>query len=135
MEPGTLYQLRNLIHRRNVRANPKEDVNASEDFVEVIRTGHILSAVMSLLQISSFDEMPPESIVSHDIWMVDDAVRKQVLEGIASSVVNQHVQLSTVFKEGNDSDKPHVKRKQRKEKSDEKEKTRWEGKRIADFSL
>ena len=85
-----------------MRANLKEDVNASEDFVEVITTGHVLSAVMSLLQISSFDEMPPESIVSHDIWMDDDAVRKQVLEGIASSVVNQHVQLSTVFKESND---------------------------------
>ena len=35
--------------------------------------------------------------------------------------MNQHVQLSTVFKDGNDSDKPHVKRKQRKEKSDEKD--------------
>ena len=34
MEPGTLYLLRNL---RNVKPNPKMDVNSSIDFVEVIR--------------------------------------------------------------------------------------------------
>ena len=51
--------------------------------------------------------------------MEDDAARKQLLEGISSSVVNQHVQLSTVLKEGNDSDKLHVKRKQKKDKQTE----------------
>ena len=53
MEPGTLYQLRNLIHCRNVKPNPKEDVNYSENFVEVITIGHVLSAVMKF---STFDE-------------------------------------------------------------------------------
>ncbi len=49
MERGTLYQLRNLINRRNVKKLPKSDVNASEDFLEVVVTGYILVAVMSYL--------------------------------------------------------------------------------------
>ena len=30
---GTLYLLRNLINRRNVVVDPKQDVNACEDFL------------------------------------------------------------------------------------------------------
>ena len=104
MEPGTLYQLRNLIHRRNVKPNPKVDVNSSEDFVEVITIGHVLSAVMSHLKISSFDEVPAEQVLSPNLWMEDDSVRKQVLNDNASSVVNKYVHLSTIFKES-ESDK------------------------------
>ena len=69
MEPGTLYQLRNLIHCRNVKPNPKVDVNSSEDFVEVITIGHVLSAVMSHLKISSFDEVPAEQVLSPNVWI------------------------------------------------------------------
>ena len=35
MEKGTLFQLRNVINRRNVSAKPKADVNAAEDFFEI----------------------------------------------------------------------------------------------------
>ena len=49
MERGTLCQLRNLINRRNVTKKPKKNVNAAEDFLEVVTTGHILTAVMPAL--------------------------------------------------------------------------------------
>ncbi len=97
MEPGTLYQLRNMIHRRNVKPNPKTDVNSSEDFVEVTTIGHVLSAVMSHLKISSLDEVPAG--LSASLWMENDSVRKQTLKDIASSVVNKNISLSTVFKD------------------------------------
>ena len=50
METGTLYHLRNLIHRMNVKPYPKVDVYSSEDFFEMITIGHVLSAVMSHLK-------------------------------------------------------------------------------------
>ena len=88
-----------MIHRRNAKPNPKADVNSSEDFVEVTTIGHVLSAVMSHLKISSFNEVPAEQVLSPNLWMEDDSVRKQVLKDNASSVVNKYVHLSTIFKE------------------------------------
>lgn len=105
MERGTLFQLRNLINRRNVTKRPKKDVNASEDFLEVIVTGHILTAVMSCLGMSSLNDMPLSSVLSHDMWMQDDEVRRKILREIASHVVNQHVDLAVLFK------KPPAKKK------------------------
>ena len=35
---GTLYQLRNLLHRTAVHTDPHKDVNASEDFLNIIVT-------------------------------------------------------------------------------------------------
>ena len=68
-ERGTLCQLRNLINRRNVSGKPKSDVNAAEDFVEVITIAHILTAVISYLEMSELSDISSSTIVSHDIWM------------------------------------------------------------------
>ena len=97
MERGTLYQLRNLINRRNVTTHPKSDVNASEDFLEVSIISYILAAVMSHLGMSALDDMPLHSVVSHDLWMEDDSKRKSALAEIASSIVDKHVNLATEF--------------------------------------
>ncbi len=78
MDKGTLCQLRNLINRRNISKSPKNNVNASEDFMEVIVNGHILAAVMSYLGMSSIHDRPSPSIVSHDVWMESDDVRRLV---------------------------------------------------------
>ena len=67
MERGTLYQIRNMINRCTVKKTPKSNVNASEDFLEVVVTGYVLAAVQSYLGMSSFDDMPLESEVTHDI--------------------------------------------------------------------
>ena len=74
-------------------------LNAAEDFLEVIVNGHILSAAMSYLGMSSLHDRPLPSIVSHDIWMEDDNVRHTVLQDIAEHVVTEHVDLATIFKE------------------------------------
>ena len=96
-ERGTLCQLRNLINRRNVSDKPKSDVNAAEDFVEVITIAHILTAVMSYLEMSELSDIPSSTIVSHDIWMEEDSVRRKVLLDISNHVVSEHVSLATAF--------------------------------------
>ena len=99
MERGTLYQLRNLIDRRNVKKTPKSDVNASEDFLQVVVIGYILGAVMCYLGMSSFDDKPAQSIVPHEIWMEDRARRETLLCDIAEHIVDTYVDLSTEFKD------------------------------------
>ena len=96
MEMGTLYQLRNLLSRRNVTTQPKSDVNANEDFLELVVTGYILTAVLIRLGMSNVHDMPP-SVVSPDIWMEDDSVRQSTLMTLSSSVVESHTDLATKF--------------------------------------
>lgn len=76
---------------------PKKNVNAAEDFLELVVTGHILTAVMSYLGLSSLNDKEPESVLSHDLWMMDDEVRRKALSDVALEIVNQHVDLAAVF--------------------------------------
>lgn len=98
MERGTLYQIRNMINRRNVTKTPKKNVNAAEDFLEAVVIGYILAAVMNYLGMSSFDDMPLSSIISHDVWLEDDAVREKILNDVSRHIVDQYVDLATEFK-------------------------------------
>ena len=54
---------------------------------------------MSHLKISTLDKVPAEQVLSPNLWMEDDSVRKQVLKDIASYVVIKYVHLTTNFKE------------------------------------
>ncbi len=45
---GTLYQLRNLINRRNVIKKPMDNLDACEDFIVLVIEAHILSAAMTI---------------------------------------------------------------------------------------
>ena len=81
---------------------PKDNVNATEDFLDVVTTGCILTAVMSYLEMSSLDDTPSESVVSGEDWMEDDSVRCKILEDISSHIVNSHVDLTTTFKQPED---------------------------------
>ncbi len=97
MERGTLFHLRNLVNRRNVTKSPKKDMNATEDFFELVVIGYTLAAVMSHLDMSSVNDRPLSSIVSPDIWMEDDSVRKSTLYAIAGQIIDKHVDLDMEF--------------------------------------
>ena len=43
-EHGTLYQLRDLVHRTNVVSDPVKDFNACDNFIILVVTCHILTA-------------------------------------------------------------------------------------------
>ena len=55
---GTLYQIKNLVNRRNVKADPSKNVNASEDFFLMVVHTHIIAAAMHELSTDSVDENP-----------------------------------------------------------------------------
>ncbi len=55
---GTLYQLRNLIYRRNVIKKPMDNLDACEDFIVLVKGAHILSAAMTIFNMNSLDDRP-----------------------------------------------------------------------------
>ena len=58
MDRRTLYQLRNVINRRNVVQHPKDNMNASKDFFLLVTEAHILSAAMTTFEMSSATDIP-----------------------------------------------------------------------------
>lgn len=98
MDRGTLYQLRNLINRRNVTAHPKCNVDATEDFFELVVDAYVVASVMSSLKMTTLQDCPDPSVISEDTWWQDDQVRAKVLNDVSRRVVDKHVNLDTVFK-------------------------------------
>lgn len=99
MDYGTLYQLRNLVNRRNVVRDPKKNFNACNDFFCLVVTCHVIAAGMKVLGMEMLDSSPTEEILPHDTWMLTENQRKPVLKSICHRVVkeftNFHIPLPT----------------------------------------
>ena len=61
-DKGTLYQLKNLIHRTSVPADPEDDMNAAEDFMQVVLEGYIVAAANELKDSHTLTEMADEIV-------------------------------------------------------------------------
>ena len=76
-------------------------MNESEDFLELMVTGHVIACTMEVLGMSSVDEIPSSTVIDspEEVWMKDDTERKSILNDVASRVVEGYVDLSTRFAE------------------------------------
>ena len=110
MDAGTLYQLRNLINRRNVSRDPTSNVSASEDFFTSVVEVHILSACMTVFDMTAVSDRPSESLFPRDVEDKDSLHRRQVLLDAVKIVMDKFVDFS-MDSEGRgeeDGDKDHV---------------------------
>ena len=53
LDGGTLFQLRNLINRKNVTQDVKKDMNACEDYFQLVTNAHIAAAVLDVMKVVS----------------------------------------------------------------------------------
>lgn len=97
-EQGTLYQLKNIINRTNLKANPKDSVNATHEFITLVTTCHILSAVMQLMKMSELNDIPDDELVDEETWMLPAEERKHILSQISHKVVDTYVNFKFDFK-------------------------------------
>ena len=88
---GTLYQLRNLIQRRNVVNDPSRNMNACEDFFTLIVEAHILAAAMSAFEMSSVDDIPVSVLFSNDCCSLNKDDRYTILQLEVTNVVEKYV--------------------------------------------
>ena len=87
MDGGTLYQLRNLINRRNVVSDPSNNVNACEDFLELVVTAHVLAAFMTILGMKCLSDDPTS------VLFPEGGTTEEIFTGllsVAQVVINDH---------------------------------------------
>ena len=54
----SLYQLRNIINRRNATASPSANVTVSEEFFLLVTEVHILTAALAVFKMNSLNDRP-----------------------------------------------------------------------------
>ena len=57
MDAGTLFQLREVINRRNVISDVSKDLTACEEFMELVTTAHVLTAAMHVAGASNLTDL------------------------------------------------------------------------------
>lgn len=90
---GTLYQIRNLIQRRNVGKKPKKDFNAHDSFFNLVTTSHILAAAMEVLGMDNLDDTPCDLLVPKDVHTLPKSDRRAILESICHVIVHSYVDV------------------------------------------
>ena len=93
MDAGTLYQLRNLINRRNVISSPENDVNSCEEFLMIVVKAHVVAAAMEVMGMTDLNDQPNECIIPPGV--TGSAVIESVAEVIISDYVDLDVTLDT----------------------------------------
>ena len=93
---GTLYQLRNRIHRSNVPSIPKKDFNACEDFLDTVISSHVVAAAMATLQLKSSSDTPDDSVLkdADQVWTKEKEERKAIMEELCMRVFDKFISLS-----------------------------------------
>ena len=90
-----MFQLRNLINRRNVKKDPSDDVNSSEDFIVTVVKGHILAAVMEAFGMSILEDQPFPSLFPEKSQGLEPLQRRKLLLHKLQAVVERHVDISS----------------------------------------
>ena len=88
-----MYQLRNLINRRNVVNNPKQNEAACEDFMITVTEAHILSAAMTLFKMESLTDVPDKSFFPEGSSDLDSLQRRNIFMLATLHLVEKHIDL------------------------------------------
>ena len=83
MDSGTLFQLRNLINRRNVITDISKDLTAREEFVQLVTIAHVTSAAIQIAGVTNMAELSSK-ILSSDKPM---AAVKSLIKTLISEMV------------------------------------------------
>ena len=91
---STLYQLRNLVNRRNVVKKPSNNVTACEEFFILVVEAHILAACMEVFGMSSLDDTPSTEFFPEESRQLDPSQRRLVLLLALKKVLDKLVSVS-----------------------------------------
>ena len=89
-----MYQLRTLINRRNITADPSKNVDACEDFIETVLHAYILCAAKESFEMASIDDTPQGSSLFPEglVYMSIDRRQKVILQA-AQVIVKSFVDI------------------------------------------
>ena len=78
-----MYQLRNLINRRNVKTDVSKDMNSCEKFMEIIVSSHIIAAALQVIGVG-------------DAASAFNSDSSLSLDSVLEAIVSQYINLSCV---------------------------------------
>lgn len=78
MDGGTLYHLRNVINRQNVKSDPTGAVTACEDFFVLVVEAHILSAAMTVFGMATVKDEPEKTFFPEGASKLDTLARRNI---------------------------------------------------------
>ena len=94
-----MYQLRNLINRRNVTNDPSYNVDPSEDFFLTVVEAYIVNAAMDLFQMKTISDDPVYHNIFSNIANATSNDKQEALLQACNKVVTQYVDISFRRKE------------------------------------
>ena len=107
-EAGTLQQLKNLLNQQ-LPSDPKADMNSYEDFLLVVGIGHVITAAMELLEMSSI-EQAPANFIPPNADNMSPATNKVILDEFIKVFLQRFINLHLLTESGNDHQ--HMKEKE-----------------------
>ena len=93
-ESGTLFQLRNLIFRRNILKDVTKHMNVVEDIFETVVTCYIVAAAMHFFAMKSSGDVPHANAFPHGIASKSVSERARSFQDKVLQVVDRYVLLS-----------------------------------------
>lgn len=91
---GTLYQLRNLVQRRNIGKETKKDFNAHHDFHNVVLMSYVLAADMEIFGMGSLEDELCDGLIPKDIDEMSKVEKKEVLQYIVSLIIDSYIDIN-----------------------------------------
>ena len=90
---GTLYQLRNKLNRTNVIEKAKNDVNACEDFLEIVTSGLIVASALTTTKLASTDDTPGIVVLpeAESIWIMPDSQISECLKRLCGEINDKFI--------------------------------------------
>ena len=104
MDGGTLHQLRNIINRRNVTKDPSGNATASEEFFLLVTEAHILTAAMTVFQMTSLEDTPTSPPFTQSSSDLSSSEQTEVVLHAVTDLLDQFVDLTFCQPEASPSD-------------------------------
>ena len=84
VDKGTLFQLRNLINRRNVVSDVSKDTAACEEFMELITVAHILSAAVHITGVPDLEGLSKKILSSENHFAAVSSIAKTLCSDVVT---------------------------------------------------
>ena len=94
MDTGTLFQLRNVINRRNVITDVSKDLTACKEFMQLATIAHVMSAAIHIAGVTNMSELsskimstdkPMAAVKSLVKTLISEMVRIEYIAGTSES--------------------------------------------------
>ena len=94
-DKGTLFQLRNLLNRRNVSKQPKDNFDACDEFFNTITDSHVVAAAMKIFNMKLISDTPCLPLTKDVCLLHSKEERQDALLAVSQTLVSEFVYLNS----------------------------------------